>query len=66
MGHIKRGDLDTAIVTIPHKDQLDTMNEKISPIFEKLEINNKQIKTLEKLRDTLLPKLMSGEVRVAS
>jgi type I restriction enzyme S subunit len=66
MGHIKRGDLDTAIVTIPHKDQLDTMNEKISPIFEKLEINNKQIKTLENLRDTLLPKLMSGEVRVAS
>jgi type I restriction enzyme S subunit len=65
MGHIKRGDLDTAIVTIPHKDQLDTMNEKISPIFEKLEINNKQIKTLENLRDTLLPKLMSGEVRVA-
>ena len=27
-------------------------------------INNKQIRTLEKLRDTLLPKLMSGEVRV--
>lgn len=28
-------------------------------------INNKQICTLEKFRDTLLPKLMSGEVRVA-
>ena len=27
-------------------------------------INNKQIRTLEKLRDTLLPKLMSGKVRV--
>ena len=27
-------------------------------------INSKQIRTLEKLRDTLLPKLMSGEVRV--
>ncbi len=27
-------------------------------------INSKQIHTLEKLRDTLLPKLMSGEVRV--
>ena len=27
-------------------------------------INNNQIRTLEKLRDTLLPKLMSGEVRV--
>ena len=29
-------------------------------------INSKQIRTLEKLRDTLLPKLMSGEVRVKS
>ena len=27
-------------------------------------INNNQIRTLKKLRDTLLPKLMSGEVRV--
>ena len=27
-------------------------------------INSKQIHTLEKLRDTLLPKLMSGEVRI--
>lgn len=27
-------------------------------------LNNNQIRTLEKLRDTLLPKLMSGEVRV--
>lgn len=40
------------------------MNDEISPILEKLESNNKQIRTLEKLRDTLLPKLMSGEVRV--
>ncbi|MCK5022125.1 MAG: restriction endonuclease subunit S, partial [Candidatus Pacebacteria bacterium] len=33
-------------------------------IFEKIKKNIKQIRTLEKLRDTLLPKLMSGEVRV--
>jgi len=35
-----------------------------NPIFDKLRKNNDQIRTLEKLRDTLLPKLMSGEVRV--
>lgn len=34
-------------------------------MFEKIEVNSKQIQTLEKLRDTLLPKLMSGEVRVS-
>ena len=32
--------------------------------FSKIELNRKQIQTLEKLRDTLLPKLMSGEVKV--
>ncbi|MHC5853598.1 restriction endonuclease subunit S [Nostoc sp.] len=65
MGHIKRGDLDTAIVTVPPKDELNNMNNKMSPILEKLESNNKQIQTLQNLRDTLLPKLMSGEVRVS-
>lgn len=33
-------------------------------LFSKIELNRYQIRTLSKLRDTLLPKLMSGEVRV--
>jgi len=33
-------------------------------IYDKVDVNTSQIQTLEKLRDTLLPKLMSGEVRV--
>lgn len=65
MGHIKRGDLDAARVIVPPKDELNNMTDEISPILEKLESNNKQIHTLGKLRDILLPKLMSGEVRVA-
>jgi type I restriction enzyme S subunit len=32
--------------------------------FEKIRKNTHQIQTLQSLRDTLLPKLMSGEVRV--
>lgn len=35
------------------------------PFFERIRSNQMQIQTLEKLRDTLLPKLMSGEVRVS-
>lgn len=35
-----------------------------NPIFDKVLVNNKQIQTLTKTRDTLLPKLMSGELRV--
>ena len=36
----------------------------IEPIFEKCWLNNNQIQTLQKTRDTLLPKLISGEVRL--
>lgn len=64
MGHIKRGDLDTAIVKVPKPEQLIAMTEQMAPLLEKQIINAKQIKTLEKLRDNLLPKLMSGEVRI--
>ena len=36
-----------------------------SSVWDKMSMNSDQIRSLEKLRDTLLPKLMSGEVRVA-
>jgi type I restriction enzyme S subunit len=64
MGHIKRGDLDTAIVLVPQPEQLTTMTATMVPLLDKQIENSKQIKSLETLRDTLLPKLMSGEVRV--
>ena len=64
MGHIKRGDLDTAMVKVPKPEQLSAMTKQMAPLLEKQIINAKQIKTLERIRDNLLPKLMSGEVRV--
>ena len=64
MGHIKRKDLDNALCFVPSDNELENMNEKIQPIIEKLGANQKQIKTLEQTRDTLLPKLMSGQVRM--
>ncbi len=39
-------------------------NNTTEQLFEKINFNKAQIRTLEKLRDTLLPKLMSGEIRV--
>ena len=38
--------------------------EFMIPLVEKLNINEKQIQTIKKTRDTLLPKLMSGQLRV--
>lgn len=64
MGHIQRQHLTEALVPIPPKEIIDEMNSKFSPIIDKIILNNSEIKKLTKLRDTLLPKLMSGEVRV--
>lgn len=52
-------------VLIPDEKVLETFNALIQPIFAKLKNNNSQIQTLSTLRDTLLPKLMKGEIRVA-
>lgn len=48
----------------PDKDKLALFNETFCTSMNKIESNCIQIRTLEKLRDTLLPKLISGEVRV--
>nr|ELR5042055.1 restriction endonuclease subunit S [Providencia stuartii]ELR5084447.1 restriction endonuclease subunit S [Providencia stuartii] len=51
-------------IRLPPREYQTKALIQISPIFRKCWLNNSQIKKLEKLRDTLLPKLMSGEVRV--
>ena len=51
-------------ISLPNLAILDEFNELVSSYFIKKEYNLNQIQTLENLRDTLLPKLMSGEVRV--
>lgn len=64
MGHIQRHHLTDARVTVPTKEELLKMDETVNPIFQKIKSNTQQIRTLTELRDTLLPKLMSGEVKV--
>jgi type I restriction enzyme S subunit len=53
-----------ATFTVPPTDKILAFENFISNYFGKKLLNQTQIRTLEKLRDTLLPKLMSGEVRV--
>ncbi len=64
MGHIKKTDLDDAIIILPSDTELKHMDKIMIPIIDKIIVNNTQIKTLESLRDTLLPKLISGDIRV--
>jgi type I restriction enzyme S subunit len=50
-------------ITLPPIDLINSFSNSISPLIVKIFENSKQIQTLEKLRDNLLPKLVSGELR---
>ena len=60
MGHIQRKHLDQANVVCPSAAFLDKMDKIFGVILSKIILNNKQIQTLTELRDTLLPRLISG------
>ena len=51
-------------IIVPDEEPLDNFHNIVSPIFSKILANTQQIQTLSKTRDTLLPQLMSGAVRV--
>ena len=63
--YVSLGSLRSITFQIPQEDTLKKFNALASEYFRKISLNFSQISTLEKLRDALLPKLMSGEVRVA-
>jgi type I restriction enzyme S subunit len=61
---LKPSDIEGLEFQLPPQEKLDAFSEYAGNAWNKIEYNHNQIRTLEKLRDTLLPKLMSGEVRV--
>ncbi len=62
--YISLGNLRGLTFQYPGDKAINHFGKIILPYFEKIISNNIQIRTLSKLRDTLLPKLMSGETRV--
>lgn len=62
--HINKGNIDSYTFTIPDNPTLKKFNDIIKPIFEQISNNCFQNQTLSSIRDALLPKLMSGEIRV--
>lgn len=61
---LKPSDIEKIEFSLPPQSKLDGFAKIASDNWNKIAINHNQIRTLEKLRDNLLPKLMSGEVRV--
>lgn len=63
-GSISKSDFERLEVVIPPDETVFAYEQTAKPLNDKIIANVEQIQTLENLRDTLLPKLMSGEVRV--
>lgn len=61
---VKPDDISNITFQVPSLVRAKEFSDVISPLIEKEEENRKQINLLENLRDTLLPKLMSGEIRI--
>ena len=62
--HLSKKALPSFQFKYPPAERIFSFTNLVEPMDQKIQKNLMQIQTLEKLRDTLLPKLMSGEVRV--
>ncbi|UZG43718.1 restriction endonuclease subunit S [Caldimonas thermodepolymerans] len=65
MGHIQRKHLTDARVAVAPLKSMQEFDAVIAPLFEQFVRNSQQSRTLAQLRDTLLPKLISGELGVS-
>jgi type I restriction enzyme S subunit len=65
MGHIQRGHLSAASTLVPPQPLLEAMSAHFAPLLADVIVGQLQSRTLAALRDALLPKLISGELRMA-
>lgn len=62
--NISTGDILSIPCWIPNKNEIDNFNKTIQPMFETIISNQEENRKLSGLRDSLLPKLMNGEIEV--
>ena len=63
--NLNKNEFSKIKVAIPNNGDMNKFNDLIEPIFNKIKFNQLEIIELTKLRDTLLPKLMNGEINVS-
>lgn len=64
MGHIKRHHLTEAMVVVPDSGVIEAANKQMAPLFDREVQGQVESRKLGCMRDALLPKLISGELRV--
>lgn len=62
--HLGKKDIDSINIIHPEKDLLHSFNKITDPIYQKINLLYQENTRLINLRDTLLPKLMSGEIEL--
>lgn len=62
---ITQTDIKNQLIILPNDDILEKYDESVSKLMKKYNSNLEEITHLTNLRDTLLPKLMSGEIDVS-
>lgn len=63
-GSISKSDFENLDIVIPDENTIMSFQQQVKPIDDKIINNNNEIRTLIQTRDGLLPKLMSGEVKI--
>ena len=64
MGHIKRTELEKANVIIPSQEKLSEIDNILSPIIDGIITHRVEMRRLAQLRDSILPELMSGGLKI--
>lgn len=62
--HINKNDVASLLVLLPSSSILKSYVESVANLYNKITCNVKQIQTLTEMRDALLPRLISGKIRV--
>ena len=62
--HVKPSDIHDFELVIPDKESIFEFQEKIKPFYDRIATIQRESSHLSLLRDTLLPRLMSGEIEV--
>ena len=62
--HLGKNDIDRFKVVVPTQEILVAFTGVVQPLYDRLVANKQQAQTLATLRDTLLPRLISGQLRL--
>lgn len=64
VSHLGKADIDKFVVVLPPLEVVEECSKLLDSILQRIKNNSAELRTTSLLRDTLLPRLMSGEIEV--